>query len=269
MKRIIIYLLLCCVVCSIFACGKEDEKEDSTPEGIHYQMFSDTDIKYVYNSGECYSCSLLDYDGKIYSSTKNYSSDNKEDLNLDILGDELADVYGNYGIYWSEEKEKLYESNITGKVYAINGQDDSFYVGLYYENKELDGTTYYCMNIYESINDIYLNEGKDLYEDRYSLSKSSKIEVYDGSREMLGELSVSDDYIKKLNENINKGKFIEEDDEVEKILKSYDLIFNFVDENDIEVELWVYEEGYVVLLKHGQRFVLRLDDKVDLNVPLN
>lgn len=90
-----------------------------------------------------------------------------------------------------------------------------------------------------------------------------KIEVYDVNGNLLGELSIEDKNVTEIIEKIYSGKFVDSSDEIK--LDDFDKMIVFTDENGISVKLLLYKEGYVVLNKLGNNFILKLDEAIAID----
>lgn len=268
MKKIAI-LLMCFIICfNGCAVVKNDNPETSTvPSGVYYKKIDDSIVEYRYNPMVCYAWTTLYYDGKIYTSSAsalmNESSENKEDLNLDeVLGEELGTVYGNHGIYWATDKDKLREVTHETKLYKVKNYDPAFCVGIYYEIETLGGDIIYHIDIFEHLNDIYLDKGVDLYTTRYNIDTATEVEIYGAEHEYINTLSCSDDKITNLLTKIAEASFISTADEACPKLDGYDAKLLFKYDNGLGVETFIYSEGYMAMKKYGEIYVLHVGEDV-------
>jgi hypothetical protein len=90
-----------------------------------------------------------------------------------MLGDELGTVSGKHTVYWSTDSEELSECTTEGIIYQVKGYDETFRVAIYSEVKTtpLSDTVYHLI-VFDCINDVTMNTGKDLFEERLQLGEA-------------------------------------------------------------------------------------------------
>ncbi len=231
-------------------------------EGVYYEAVDEKEISKKYVSGIILSC-LLHYNRKMYLSTNEFSTEEKSELHIeDILGDEIAEVYGNERVYWSIDDSELYEVTITGKLHKVKGYDESFRVAIYYENYiESMNIKFYGIIVFDNLNGITLDNGNELFEERLHLNKSVKLEAGVLGQKPYSELDVEDEGVGAFFKALNEGRFIEtEENEYQEyqLKKGCQLIF--YDAAGLTTELYVFEEGKVVMKSYeGTDFVIEVD----------
>lgn len=262
-KRIL--LLLCLLFC-LSGCQNraEDITEESTKEsrsiGIYYPKIDEKEIGRTYNGG-LYSNMLLYYDGRIYTSVEHYTSADKSALVLNsILGDELGEVSGNHRIYWSSENERLAQVTEEGTLYRIKDYDESFCVGVYYESSMPLADTYYCLAVFQQLNDITLEEGRELFDERFHFDQAVRIVGRLPREGLLCGLPPEDTAVKEFIAALNEGVFL---DPAKREYQSLDpeeaYTLSFYDTVGMVTDIAVYESGYVTMESGGGVFVLRVD----------
>lgn len=235
--------------------GSEDKQEE---KGIHYSAMDGPEYRRYYPTA-CYACSVLRYAGQVYTSTEIYQSENKWDLPWHMKKEELSDVYGNGIIYWSVEKEKLFSTTNEGVLYKVAGYEENVKIGLYCEKEtELaeSGKLYYFI-LFEHLNDIWLDEGKDLYQTKLHFDEAASV----------SGLSPEDETVKEFMDALFEAKFIDpKSKELPKwINRQYQNIFVY-DSFGVSTNLKLYEVGYVVRHAVGKGgepyFILQLDEEL-------
>lgn len=251
MKRISLILFL--MIFLLIGCKNIEETNEQLTietviEGIYYGPLESRLIEHKYNSLSSYGFFSLGYDDRIYTSVYVCDSEEKEQLNLNsVFGRKLNDVYGNHEVFWSVDKEILFECNGTGELYEVKGYDSDFCVGIYYDryNAAL-GTSYYTVFFYK-LNDIYMKYGKELFVDRLHLQEAIKIEAYDMDRQYLCDVT-DDEIMKDFLNIIGSAEFIDPlDEECKKLDSSNAYKIVFYDEVGIKNTINLYEEGYVYM----------------------
>lgn len=85
-----------------------------------------------------------------------------------LIGEYLGYAVGNID-EWSSKDDynKEFASTIGGDVYAINGYDTTFRIGILWEH---EGEK--VLHLFSNLNGIKLVQGRDLYEERLHLSEN-------------------------------------------------------------------------------------------------
>lgn len=245
MKKQIMGLLLCMAFILTACAGGEKA------QGVYYRKISEKEISQKYQSGACYRCFLLHYDGKMYTSCYTSGTEDKGELPLEsVLGNEIGKVYGNRLVYWSTDGGELSENTLEGTLYRVNGYDEDFRVALYCESQvPYADTTYYHVLVFEHLNDITLEKGSELFQERMHLDSAVKVDGEPegfSAAEFLGTL--------------NNGTFIDpEDAEYPALdnLPSYEL--TFWEPTGLSDRITVYEDGYVSYQSGGEIFVIGIN----------
>ncbi len=241
------FLCLLCMVLALTGC-QSGQSQDIADEGVYFSKIDEAEISAVYNPLASYVCALMHYDEKIYTSTTEYSVTEQSELPLDsVLGDELALVSGNHGLFWSTDSEELLEVTYEGTLYQVKGYDESFRVVVYYETAMPLADTYYHLIVFDHLNDISLNKGSELFDDLLHLSEAVCIEGSlpgDGSTCDLSESSAVEEFLAALYD----GTVLDALEDAYPALdaeQAYTL--SFYDSAGLVTELMLYEDGYVTL----------------------
>lgn len=233
------------------------------PEGIYYpassHVFIGNTLQRNKYSSACYSdtASSLYYDDSIYTSVRQYMEYSKSDLPLpDLLGEELAPVYGNQGqywSYWSVTEEKLAECTTNGTLYQLKGYDEDFRVCLYYEvaaNPDAGHGPLYCLSILERTNHLTLYNGEDYFTSLFHFPTEAT----------LNDLSIDDPEVSAFVDALLQAELISPDTpELPDFDKEENFYYvSFTDSLGLTNAFQVYEDGYVVD-KEDHNFIFRLD----------
>lgn len=244
MKKRIMGLLLC-MAFILTACAGSKKAQ-----GVYYSKISEKDISQKYQSGACYRCSLLHYDGKMYTSCYTAGTEDKGELLLEsVLGDEIGKVYGNHLVYWSTDGGELSESTLEGTLYRMNGYGEDFRVALYCESQMPYADTTYHLLVFEHLNDITLEKGSELFRERMHLDQAVKV---DGEPDGFSAA--------EFLEALNNGTFIDPEDAAYPALDnlpSYEL--TFWEPTGLSDRITVYEDGYVSYQSGGEIFAIGIN----------
>lgn len=226
-------------------------------EGVYYPEISRETLECVYNDLACYTYSLLYYDDSVYTSFYCNSLQDSSEIPLEsVAGRELAKVYGNHEIYWSVDEADLSDSTLTATIYSVNGYDEDFRVCIYYE-KEWP-ITIYGLQVFEKLNDITLCKGSELYKDRLHLDQAAA--VYDADNR---NISLAEQPLAEFMEALFDGQFIEADAEICSALEHSEAkSLYFEDALGFITQIDIYPEGYVVMRKHEDLFVVQIDSEI-------
>lgn len=223
-------------------------------KGIYYDELNPY-VKYTYNPLVSYGYSTLLYNGKVYTGGYSVSCSAKEFKNLQRK--ELSAVYGNHGIYWSADSSDLYETTEEGIICRLEGYQPDSRVCVRCE--AYSGG----IGIFDCLNDLYLFQGKDLYQDIFHLENAK--EVYAKISEDMVALVESDDEIfSDFFSALCEGEFIPQENisESEYDTES-DSRFLFQDALGIQTEIKVYPNGYVRYVSpENTEFVIKLDKQL-------
>lgn len=216
------------------------------------------------NCNILFTYSLLYYDGRMYTSVEHFSSTDQGSLKLDnILGEELGTISGNHDQYWSSEGERLVEITGEGTLYRIKGYDESFCVGIHYE-RVLPSTETCCfLLVFEQLNGITLEKGRELFGERLHFDEAVRIEGRPEKAEALIELSPEDGTVTDFLAALNEGVFIDfADEECPNFKPEEAYTMSFYDTAGMVREIKVYESGYVTMEHKGtDPFVLKTEEK--------
>ena len=258
----------------------DTQTEDTTlakAEGVFYPPLSEMDIGYKYNGGNMLS-SLLYYDGSMYRSSYMDTSENQTeitDLADSITGNELADIYSNNEVYWSDDSSKLFtfSENTTAKLYSMNGYDSSFRVCLLYSRyiPSMDIMTYGIV-VFDRLNGITLNKGSELFKDRLHLDEYTEAyfrhpDFMNGAEKYPDKIITED--LSGFLDAVFEGEFVETDykirEEFEK-KKSYMIVFYTGSEISISKIVKVYPDGYVSIRGDGTLILEKIDQDACDNI---
>lgn len=184
-------------------------------------------------------CSIY-YDGRVYTSTIILDALETEEA----LGKKLGTVYGNKVHYWSLDEDNLFTSNMEGKLYELKGYDKDYRVGIVYEygdgNKRL--------MVFECLNGIALNTGKDIFKERMGLSEYLSYDVIlESEQTKIHSGSVDEHFMQEFLEELCGAELMLENDAIYSATNeaaAYELIF--ISENGIKERLHIYESGYAM-----------------------
>ncbi len=202
---------------------------------------------------------LIVYHSNIYTQTKNVKCSKEQQKAL--IGAYLGTAVGNLD-EWSKRSEysKELASSAVGKVYKVNGYDDSFRIGIPYM---YEGE--YYITFYENLNGITLSTGKDLYENRLLLKENYRSTLYqlhsdwNNDANQYKELKLSRNIMLQFIDAIDSSPFIELDNS-SKIYNSKmevtHLYFKLKDGTTLEVGL--FEKGFVA---YGN-LIVKVSDKI-------
>jgi hypothetical protein len=230
--------------------------------GVYYPQMDESNVGQIYRDNALYIGAQLHYNDKMYTSSHTQSSTDQNDLWLDtVLGDELGTVSGNHTVYWSTNSEELSECTTEGVIYQVKGYDENFRVAVYSEVKTtpLSDTVYY-LSVFDCLNDVTMNTGKDLFEERLHLGEAISVNCVppeDQDDECFPEdQETVDEFLAALYE----GTFLDPEDETCTALDpSQAYTLSFVNQNGIEDELRVYEDGYVQYVFSWANYIVKID----------
>ena len=245
------------------------------PEGIYYPPIPERQIGYVFvkNAEVLFSFSYLYYNGSIYTSSHEISSTEKADIEAfteGIKGSELADVYSNRAVFWSEDSSKLSHTdvNINGTIYSMTDYDMDFRVCVQYEQYiEPMDETYYGFIVFDKLNDIIVNKGSDLFKDRLQLDEYTEIRIMrSGENGETYEETLSGD-CSEFVQAIMEGKFIEAGfDTREDFGKRESCTLVFYSENGLTAAVSVFPDGYVSMTSGGNTFIEEVNPEACENI---
>lgn len=271
MKKIIV--LLCLTLCLTGCQGgsgeaAEQNAQESRTAGVYYPEIDEKEVGLNYSSGKysdaAYLYSLLYYDGRMYTSVEVFSSTDKSGLALDsILEDELGTVSGNHDHYWSSEGERLLEITGEGTLYRIKGYDENFCVGIYYERVLPSEETCCFLMVFEQLNGITLEKGRELFGERFHFDEAVRITGRAPGKEKSAELLSEDGMAEEFLAALNEGIFIDPaGSEYPKLDTSEAYTLSFYDTAGMVRDIKVYESGYVTMEDKGEEpFVLRVEEE--------
>lgn len=113
---------------------------------------------------------LVVYNGGIYTQSLTFCDD--EARAIDSLKDEYLGRGSGSIDEWSqpEEYDRQFASNYEGEIYSVKGYDPSFRLCCRQEYTEENGESSLFIVFLDRLNGIQLTTGKDLFEDRLSVS---------------------------------------------------------------------------------------------------
>ena len=263
-KHTVTFLSILILVCMLSACNSE--KEATNTKGIYYEKINPKEIGLKYQPLASYRYSLLYYNGKMYSSRMNcVTSEKKEELQLDkVIGKKLATVYGNGGVYWATEKDKLLECTLDGELYQVQGYEEEDRVCIYYKiDMPLQEPTY-ARIVFDCLNDICVYKGEELYKNRFHLEKAVSVTLrYRIEEEECFSIENNSpavaDFVAALNDalfqKVSETEFMEQEEP--------EFVITFEDSMGVLTEVEVYQKGYVVYRSPEDTiFLLKLDEEI-------
>lgn len=234
--------------------GSSPVSEMSGNVGYVYSKALDNPENKNYNPAGWYTGSslLLYYREGVYDEVETYHALEKSELPLELLGEELVPVYGNRSLFWSE-RDKLAECTGTGTLYELKGYEDSFRVALYYEESGDEASTHHLV-ICERLNDLWLYEGRELFQERLHLEDAVSVTGFDAKDELLWEFLAE----------IFEAKFIQPKDER---LPDFEELSRekmyFFDALGLEHMVLLFEEGYVIMEAEGEcQFIVKIEEEL-------
>lgn len=252
MRRRLLYLL--CIVFVLTGCQEKQNDNTEDNNGVYFQKIEENEISGQYNPLALYSCGLLHYDNRMYTSSLSYSSTDKSAFNLDsVLGDEIGPVSGNHDVFWSTDGSELSEITYEGTLYRVKGYDEAFRIAVCYETAMPLADTYYHLMVFDQLNDIYLEKGSELFDDRLHLSDAVRVEGAMNGNEVPCDLSgytAVNEFLSALYD----GAVLDASEGVYPILdpaQSYTL--SFYDSAGLVTDIMVYADGYAAMEYNGSK----------------
>ena len=249
-------------------------------DGVYYDALSIKELGFKYNGNALYAYDSLFYNGKIYSSDvinyKQYSAEEFKVFSAKIIS--LGKVYDNHGVYASTDSSILYEVTGKGTLFRLKeyGEDNRIGIYRYYEKDSVTGEDeHYTVQVYDCLNDIWVKQGKEVYQTMFHLEDAENIELVAGYNEE-GEKKVikqvifqnavfSDFFDVMCNENFLTSQERENESNIwmEGEEMSDSRFFLFTDKYGIQTELYVYQAGYVLYRSpENTEFVVRVDGEM-------
>ncbi len=248
-------------------------------EGVYYDALDIKEIGFKYDGNALYSYDSLFYNNKIYTSNvlnyKQYSLEEFEVFSTKIIS--LGKVYENNGVYASVDSSALYEVTGTGTLFQLREYDEDYRIGIYRHYKrdnEAGNDEHYTVQIYDCLNDIWVKQGKEIYQTMFHLEDAERIDLvagYDGEGEkkVIKQVDFWDDVFPDFFEAMCNGNLLtlqEREEEGaswrgENMSDSSFLLFT--DRYGIQTEVYVYKEGYVLYQSpENTEFVVRVDGEM-------
>lgn len=244
-------------------------------EGVYYQPIPERQIGYVFvkNAEVLFPFSYLYYGGSIYTSSYEISVAEKADIEAfaeRIKARELASVYSNRAQFWSEDPGKLShaDGNINGTICSMTGYDEDFRVCVCYEQYiEPMDETFYGFIVFDKLNGIIVNKGRDLFKDRLHLDEYAEIRIMrSGENGEAYEETLSgdcSDFVQAMLE----GKFIEAGfDTREDFSKRESCTLVFYTENGLSTTVSVFPDGHVSMTSGGNTFIEEVSPEACENI---
>ena len=274
MRKALLLLAVCCLMagCNVNTVPDNASLSAEKPVvtesgGVTYPEISEKEIGRVCGDG-LRIFDYLYYDGSIYTSSYNFSSEDKASAEAKIsvfCGEKLSDIFNNE-YCWSEDGSKLAQvsENTSAVLYAVNGFDKDFRVCLCYERyiPAMDETTYGMM-IFDRLNGITLEKGSELFFDRLHIDEYNEVYLRTFDENGSSDEKISDDLTDFLSV-ISDGNFVKADSETTEKFRSREsrtLIFR-LDNEAFDIAVSVCPDGYVSMYSGGEMFLLRVDDTV-------
>ncbi|MBO5283455.1 MAG: hypothetical protein J6B43_10085 [Lachnospiraceae bacterium] len=254
-KLLALKIIFALLAVTLTGCAASElPQDDKELNNIYYPGISRTTLKHVYNYMASYAYNLLYYDGSVYTSFYINSVQDRSEIPMEnVAGRELAKVYGNHEIYWSVDENDLANSTLIGTIYSVNGYDEDFRVCIYYEKTWPQ--TVYGLQIFEKLNDITLCKGSELYQDRLHLDQA--VAVYDADNH---NFSLTEQPLVEFMEALFDGPFMEADADICSVIDHSEAkALYFEDALGLITQIDIYSEGYVVMRKHEDLFVVQID----------
>ncbi len=257
-RRIRITLsIICILACAMVIIHVPKNKK----VGIYYKPINAEISSVVYELGQ-YAYSPLHYNDHIYSSNANIYFDTH--ISLNDLGKKIGTVYGNNYVKWSTNQKELYKSNVEGTLYSLKGFDSSYLVVIVYEQKINNSI---IITPYVRLNDITLNNGRELFKSRFHIENCSSIYGVNSMDKMQGkisgiDISLNNAIYNDFLDSLYHSKFIEPTEEITKSLKNSDYtILTFAYDNKLQIDCHVYKNGYVSYSDGHSLFYIKMDDE--------
>ena len=230
-------------------------------EGVYYAPLDSAIIRTVSaGTGGSFLYTCLLYNETMYTSLTSFTTLDKSELDLDhFLGNELGTVY--YGsVHWHDDPGTYGEGIIQGTLYQIQGYDPAFRICVYYEQK-IGTDTYFCVKVFDCLNNITLNKGSDLFTDRLHLEDACQVTYKESSLPLDGAL------LNPLLSAMNEAPFLNPSDETFQDLDSLaSCPLIFTDKHGIQTQITVYD-GYAALHQAGvDAMVVALDPQLCVNL---
>lgn len=145
--------------------------EQVAVDGVYYRPLDRKELSQVYNAMVDYLGAKLGYQNQVYTSSVRYTGEDAEGFlaSGDWQGEELAEIYINHDPFLADDRELLSEVTDKGKLYSVPGFDEDFRVMAVYDHFLPTG---YVLNviIFDRLNDITMQYGRELLEDRMHLT---------------------------------------------------------------------------------------------------
>ena len=171
----------------------------------------------------------------------------------EYLGEKIGKAYGNHEHYWSDARSDLQEVTESSGIYRVKGFSDKNRVCLFYKSAGEEGESdYYVMQMFDCLNGIYLEYGRELFKERLCMDN------FDIAIEESGE-KWDKKRVRKWREKLYQGKFVR--DEVGRIaerIAEQERYVSFSDGLGLSVELCLGDQGEVLFSRGGNQFVLEL-----------
>ena len=244
-------LLVICILSLVILVGcKEKSMTDSKKDGIYYEPVSTKDIGKPYDPLRTTLYSLLLYNGRIYTSVLTYNYDIDDNIHKNITDSKglyIKDIYINHGVYMSDDRSKLYESDLKGKLYSVSGYNTEFRIIVEYSSKTETDEIINIITVFDSVNDITLNTGKDLFYDLL-VNDINQIEIYNLEYEDLSDkyikTEISTEEKREIFDKVCNAKFTNAIiSENEAATKQY----SFEDSYGLEIKVRLYSDDSIVL----------------------
>ncbi len=273
------------------------EKKKLQPEekGIYYEpLVKEASLGNPNRGTPQYSYSALYYNDKIYTSPgrqlayDNFSLEEYTELFDSLPLEELTEVYG-IEAYWTTDKADLYKVQNNGKLYKIQGCPDSR-LCLCYSSEILQAKNKpecsYDILIFDCLNGIYLEHGKDLYQGKLNLEYGDIQEAYAGHYSDHYEVPYEEriepaliehkkDIFSSFFSSLYEGEFVAKEDAAglignneefikwEFILNNCDGYFLIKDSYGTDIEIYISPAGYAIFFSpESTPFITKIDKQI-------
>ena len=253
-------LCVCVSILLLAGCGTDKDNADKkeTHSGIYFAKIDKKEVGMVYNPLASYAYSLLSDGNSVYTSSETWEWKKEGDVQSfsdKFLGRRLGKVYDNHRQFWSVNKKELYESTGAGMLYQVKGYDRQNRVCVLYENKFLeDGENqkFYIAEMFDCLNNIYLQYGKELYRDRLHFDN-----FHSASDETEGR-KWTEEEIKSFQEKLYQGQFVRKEDmDIDRIQEQGKTVC-FTDDMGQSIELLVLENESAAYQRGEEWYILKL-----------
>ena len=233
---------------------------------------------------------LIVYKGRIYTQAQWYGYYQGDDVVTitALFGERLGFAKGNIH-EWSTQDDYATEfaGSAYGDVYAVNGYSDDFRLAIRYDYENDDGSVEPAVCIFENLNGIGLNTGKDLFGDRIHMENWAAMqwqshESWNYGKQEFHDLDVQRDDVEAFIQTLFETEFSYNENGIDVLLaqqtdpnlsvKDTEIIASKLSDNQVHInvrmtdgtvaELRLFEGGYVTYQPLHWSFYLKLPAEV-------